>query len=189
MSGSSYLFPISTDGMQRNAVSRLSSDIVRLICKHLCSVADIVAFARSCKFAYRAIALLFTVTKTGDDQWDGLCVSLVGHVTPIKLQRIIGGSFYHLIGNEMIPVDDLYVYHINRLQKTLMVPYTAPTNVPGCYRRVDTDDKFVHGVRIRAVLQLQQPEDAMHIMRELRRILALSNECFFHCKKRRRLTE
>ncbi len=170
-----YVTTISDAGTLRNQFSRLSSDIVRLICGHLISIADIVAFARTCKFTYRAIAPLFTIVSHSDHQWDGLCISIKGNIAPITVLRIIGASFYYLTTeNQLIPAplteladSQWYFRHINVIKKALETPIKVAgfNNLYGAVYdrciRYRGEAKWV-----KVVLQLQ-PDDAKYILREV----------------------
>jgi hypothetical protein len=88
-------------GYESNCLSHISSDIVRLICKYLPSVADVVAFAKCCKFAYLSIAPLFTVNISigSNEDWSTFCFTGIGTVisiTSIALKQIRGSVLYFL---------------------------------------------------------------------------------------------
>ncbi len=190
----SYLVHISDTNMRRNQFSRLSSDVVRLICKHLYSVADIVAFARTCKFTYRAIAPLFSICSSSGDTWNGLCISITGNVAPITLKRIIGASLYYLTDyHALIPTkedDGWYFQHINYLKRALEHPI-GESLYGGLYTKcIQQNGKHIHA---KVVLRLE-PGDAKYILREIRSLITMSNVHFYRTclrrgRKRAKLTE
>ncbi len=169
----SYLHPIDSTGIIPNCFSRLSSDIVRLICEHLGPIDDIVAFARTCKFTYRAIAPLFTIRLNGTDQWEGFCLSITGNIESIVVTRIRGARA-RLTG-DLGPFYQEY-RHLNDFKKLLMKAST-----------VSTEQQFIRPDRQwgRFVFEIDR-RDIGYVIKEIQKITTMSNRCAY---KRRKLTQ
>jgi hypothetical protein len=190
---SSYLVYISDHGLQRNQFSRLSSDIVRLICNHLCSVADIVAFARACKFNYRAIAPLFTIERNvgagGRDCWKGLCVTVLGCVAPIELLSVRGGSIRYMQYGAVVADaagDDRYFTHMNRLKRVLAQPAFTVINNECIYGPFTSRYIRIGPSEISVDIALRiQRDDAKYMLHEVQKMMTMANEFAY---KRRRVT-
>lgn len=188
-SDSSYLYQLSPFQSASNFFTRITSDIVRIVARHLESVADVVALALACKYTYRAVSPLFTLKRTRDekgrDLWEGFCVSVIGNVTPIMITRVRGGSAGHLFGGtEFVPIpfetikeDGAWSFtHLNKFKEILDAPIDQKDGK--CYVYGSKYETYVYhngGKKWAYIVLSLCSRDVKHLLFEVRLLLRVSN--------------
>ena len=190
---SSYLYPIQpSSAIDRNCrFYRISGDIVRLICEYLDSMADIVAFCKTCKFVYLAISPLFSCRFSGTD-WSTLCMRGTGlSISPVTITHVRGTQLVYVFCNEIFAPDEEDVlnwehFHLNSVIKSFNFPKIATDGTE--YILVDRHNKkrvyTRSGLKVYASIGIATNGNAKYFAKDARNLLGKINQYSFKRIKR-----
>ena len=192
--GSSYLVSLSPASSTDNRhVRRLSTDIIREICKYLASVHDVIAFCQTCKFVYQSIAPLFTFQfHTNGTDWSTFCMRGNGDPTPIQITHLRGGRYVYVLDGELYSPEpnDAFCwenFHLNKIINVLEDPQVSKDGVEYVITSHFTvKNVWIGAKRVKAYAGYAFPDgkSAKYMAKDARKLLTKLNKQRY--KKRRK---